>query len=185
MNGPYRALGKLVFLKAAVIADRYHIVHQVAWAFENVRKQEQKKFHKHRRRYFKKSRKLLLKRQKNPSEIEADQVKPMLQISERLRHAYVLKNEFLKFMDCKNSHESKKQLGVWNMLVLGYYLPEFHKCFRTFTNWQKQILNSFDFLYTNCYTEGVDNKIKVIKHNAYGIRNFTRFRNHILHVMSS
>ncbi|HOP72584.1 MAG TPA: transposase, partial [Thermoclostridium caenicola] len=30
----------------------------------------------------------------------------------------------------------------------------------------------------------VNNKIKVIKRNAYGIRNFSRFRNRILHVMA-
>lgn len=127
MSGPFRSLAKLVFLKVAVIADRYHVVRHVVWAYENVRKQEQKKFHEHRRRYFKRSRKLILKRPKNLSEIEADQVESMLQISERLRHTYVIKNEFLKFMDCKNSHEAKKQLGVWNMLVLGYNLPEFNK----------------------------------------------------------
>jgi transposase len=185
MSGPYRSLAKLVFPKAEIIADRYHVVRQVAWAFENVRKQEQKKFHEQRRKYFKRSRRLLLKRPENLTDSEADQVKSMLQISERLRHAYVLKNEFLKFMDCKTSQEAKRQLGIWNMLVSGYNLPEFEQCFRTFTNWQKEILNSFDFRYTNGYTEGVNNKIKVIKRNAYGVRNFSRFRNRILHVMSS
>jgi len=45
-------------------------------------------------------------------------------------------------------------------------------------------LNSFDVPYTNGFTEGVNNKIKVIKRNAYGIRNFSRFRNRILHVMA-
>lgn len=185
MSGPYRHLAKLVFPKAQIIADKYHVVRQVIWAFEKVRKQEQKKFHEHRRKYFKRSRKLLLKRPENLSEVEIDQIESMLKISERLRQAYMLKNEFLKLMKCNNSQEARKQLGIWNMMVSGYNLPEFNQCFKTFTNWQKEILNSFDFPYTNGYTEGVNNKIKVIKRNAYGIRNFTRFRNRILHVMSS
>lgn len=108
----------------------------------------------------------------------------MLQISERLRHAYLLKNEFYKFMDCKNSYDAKKQLGKWNMMVSVYDLPEFKDCFNTFTNWQKEILNSFDCPYTNGYTEDVNNKIKVLKRNAYGARNFNRFRNRILHMMA-
>ncbi len=29
--------------------------------------------------------------------------------------------------------------------------------------------------------EGVNNKIEVIKRNAFGVRNFKRFRNRILH----
>lgn len=31
-------------------------------------------------------------------------------------------------------------------------------------------------------TEGCNNKIKVLKRNAYGYRNFARFRNRILHI---
>jgi len=184
MSGPYRSLIKTVFPRAQIIADRYHVVRQVAWAFENVRKAEQKKFYEQRRKYFKRSRKLLLKRPDKLTSTEVEEVEAMLRISERLRQAYVLKNEFYKVMDSKSSHEAKKNLARWYMLFYGYNLPEFHDCFRAFTNWQKEILNSFDVPYTNGYTEGVNNKIKVIKRNAYGIRNFERFRNRILHVMA-
>ena len=35
---------------------------------------------------------------------------------------------------------------------------------------------------TNGFTEGCNNKIKVLKRNAYGYRNFERFRKHILNM---
>jgi len=184
MSGPYRSLIKNVFPRAQIIADKYHVVRQVSWAFENVRKAEQAKFHEQRRRYFKRSRKLLLKHPDKLTPAEVDQVESMLRISERLRQAYVLKNEFFKVMESQNSYEAKQRLARWNMLFYGYNLPEFNDCFKAFTNWQKEILNSFDVTYTNGYTEGVNNKIKVIKRNAYGIRNFVRFRNRILHIMA-
>ena len=38
--------------------------------------------------------------------------------------------------------------------------------------------------YTNGFTEGCNNKIKVLKRNAYGYKNFRRFRNRILHIFS-
>lgn len=47
------------------------------------------------------------------------------------------------------------------------------------------LLNSFDSELTNDFTEGCNNKIKVIKRNAYGFRNFERFRKRILHIMSN
>ena len=50
------------FKNAIRIVDKYHWIRQVIWAFENVRKEEQKKFSKTHRRYFKNSKKLLLKR---------------------------------------------------------------------------------------------------------------------------
>jgi transposase len=163
------------------------VVRQVTWAFENVRKQEQKKFADARRKYFKRSRKVLLKRPDQLTEIEQDQVTAMLAISERLRYAYALRNEFFKVMASKDSKEARKRLGVWNMMVQGYLemLPEFNACFKAFTNWQKEILNSFDCPYTNGFTEGVNNKVKVIKRNAFGIRKFERFRNRILHTMAA
>ena len=70
------------------------------------------------------------------------------------------------------------------MFVMSCELEEFDKCSRTIFNWQKYILNSFTCTYTNGYTEGINNKIKVLKRNAYGVRNFWRFKNRIMHVMN-
>lgn len=184
MSGPFRALAKSLFPRAKIIADRYHVVRQVMWAFENVRKAEQVKFYDSRRKYFKRNRRVLLKKPENLTEEETDQIEAMLKISERLRQAYLLKNEFHKLMDCKNRDDARKQLGIWNMIATGYDLPEFQACIRTFVNWSEEILNSFEYRFSNGYTEGVNNKIKVIKRNAFGIRDFKRFRNRILHVMS-
>ena len=41
-----------------------------------------------------------------------------------------------------------------------------------------------DCLYTNGFTEGCNNRIKVIKRVSFGIRNFDYFRNRILHCVS-
>ncbi|MGI6777807.1 MAG: ISL3 family transposase [Acetivibrionales bacterium] len=184
MSGPFRTLAKSLFPRAKIIADRYHVVRQVMWAFENVRKAEQVRFYDSRRKYFKRNRRVLLKKPENLTEEETDQIEAMLKISERLRQAYLLKNEFHKLMDCKNRDDARKQLGIWNMIATGYDLPEFQACIRTFVNWSEEILNSFEYRFSNGYTEGVNNKIKVIKRNAFGIRDFKRFRNRILHVMS-
>jgi transposase len=184
MSEPFRRLAKSLFPHAKIIADRYHVIRQVIWAFENVRKAEQTKFYDSRRKYFKRNRKVLLKRPDNLTEEEADQIEAMLKISERLRQAYFMKNEFHKFMDCKTREDAKKQLGIWNMMATGYNLPEFQACTRTLINWSEEILNSFEYRFSNGYTEGVNNKIKVIKRNAFGVRDFKRFRNRILHVMS-
>ena len=63
-------------------------------------------------------------------------------------------------------------------------MPQFAKCAATITNWLPGILKSFDTDITNGFTEGCNNKIKVLKRNAYGYRNFDRFRNRILHMFS-
>ncbi len=60
----------------------------------------------------------------------------------------VRKAEQVKFMDCKNRDNARKQLGIWNMIATGYNLPEFQACTRTFVNWSEEILNSFEYRFS-------------------------------------
>lgn len=46
----------------------------------------------------------------------------------------------------------------------------------------KKILYAFKYVLTNGPTEGFNYKLKVLKRISYGIRNFKRFRTHILHL---
>lgn len=56
------------------------------------------------------------------------------------------------------------------------------KCvLRTFRKYQKPIHNCFVYTgLTNGPLEGINNKIKVLKRNAYGYRNYSHFRDRIL-----
>ena len=63
-------------------------------------------------------------------------------------------------------------------------IVDYDTCSNTLINWQNGILNTFDYQYTNGFTEGCNNRIKVLKRNAYGYRNFERFRKRILHIFS-
>jgi Transposase and inactivated derivatives len=184
MYKSYKLMAKVLFPNATVIVDRYHFTRMVTWAFERVRIEEQKKFSDHRRKAFKNSRSILLKHSDSLTLDEIRQVEVMLSASEKLRHAYIIKENFEIFMKCKDSQSARKQLGYWNMYAMNYDLPEFENVAKTFSRWSKEILNSFDYPYTNGYTEGCNNKIKVLKRVAYGMPNFDRFRSRIMHAMA-
>ena len=53
-------------------------------------------------------------------------------------------------------------------------LHEFKVTLTMLRNWTKYILNSFECPYSNGYTEGTNNAMKVIKRNAFGYRNRKR-----------
>ena len=93
---PYSNISSVWFKNATHIVDKYHWIRQVIWAFEAVRKQEQKKFSKSHRRYFKKSRQLLIKRFNFLSDEQEQQVNIMLYASPTLSTAYFFKEDFLK-----------------------------------------------------------------------------------------
>ena len=181
---PYSNISSVWFKNATQIVDKYHWIRQVIWAFEAVRKQEQKKFSKSHRRYFKKSRQLLIKRFKFLSDEQKQQVNIMLYASPTLSTAYFFKEDFLKILDCKDRDSAKIAMSDWINSALDSDIPQLQKCANTMMNWLTGILNSFSSTITNGFTEGCNNKIKVLKRNAYGYRNFNRFRNRILHIFS-
>ncbi|QOX62587.1 transposase [Anoxybacterium hadale] len=79
----------------------------------------------------------------------------------------------------------QKNLSNWNLCAGVAKLEEFQKCFDIINKWQPYILRAFSLGYTNGFTEGCNNRIKVLKRNCYGVRNFSRFRNRILHMMAA
>lgn len=180
----YSEISSIWFKKATQVVDKYHWIRQVIWAFESVRKQEQKKFSKSHRRYFKKSRKLLLKRFDSLNDEQKQQINVMLYTSPTLSTAYFYKESFLKILDCKDRASAKKAMSEWINSAMDTDVPQLQNCAETMINWLSGILNSFSSSVTNGFTEGCNNKIKVLKRNAYGYRNFNRFRNRILHIFS-
>ena len=184
MWSTYAHIAQTYFKNAVYVIDKYHYIRQVFWAFEALRKEEQKKFGRERRIYFKHSRKLLNKRYEFLSPEHKQQVDIMLFSSRHLLTAYSLKEQFLKILDCKDSTFARTALSHWIMAAQNSGLSKFVGCGNTMVHWSKGILNSFDCSYTNGFTEGANNKIKVLKRNAYGYRNFRRFRNRILHMFN-
>ena len=181
---PYSDISSVWFKNATKIIDKYHWIRQVIWAFEAVRKQEQKKFSKSHRRYFKKSRQLLIKRFEFLSDEQKQQVNIMLYASPTLSTAHFYKEYFLKILDCNDRDSAKTAMSEWINSALDCGIIQFEKCAETMLNWLTGILNSFSSPITNGFTEGCNNKIKVLKRSAYGYRNFNRFRNRILHIFS-
>lgn len=180
MNPHFRQVAKICFPQATIIADKYHVIRQVYWAMEKVRKNEQNKLSTRFRKYFKKSRNLLMKQTEKLSEEEMDRLSLMFEIAPRLADAYRIKNDFITVIRSNSSIEGKQRLVDWLFSVEVMDLPEFHDCTKAYHNWFQEIINSMDVPWTNGYIEGCNNKTKVLKRVSYGMRNFSHFRKRIL-----
>ena len=179
MNQVYRDLALSYFPNATIVIDKFHVVRYVTWALENVRKRVQKLMHPSKRKYFKRSRKLLLTHKEKLNEDGLLALELMLGQSQDLATAYHLKELFYQFMQSSNRQEAVMRLKFFRLAAEVSGLSEFNACLTMLGNWSKYILNAFDCPYTNGYTEGTNNAIKVIKRNAFGYRNFDNFRNRI------
>ena len=181
---PYSITADVWFKNATQIIDKYHWIRQVIWAFENVRKKEQKKLGPELRKYFKRSKSLLIKRFDSLEEDQKQEVNVMLYYSVNISRAYWYKEQFLKIITCKDAESAKTAMKEWIENAENCDIAQFEKCAQTMRNWYTGIINSFSSPITNGFTEGCNNKIKVLKRNAYGYKNFERFRNRILHMFS-
>lgn len=179
MNRVYKDLAVQYFPNATIVIDKFHVVRYATWALENVRKRVQKQMLPSKRKYFKRSRRLLLSHKEKLNEENLLALEVMLSQSNDLAVAYHLKELFFDFMKSPDRTEASRRLKFFILSAEASNLPEFNACLTMLRNWSKYILNAFDCPYTNGYTEGTNNAIKVIKRNAFGYRNFRNFRNRI------
>ena len=178
---PYIEIAQTFFPNATIIIDKYHFIRQVSWAIENVRKRLQKSMPASLRKYYKRSRKLILTRYEKLKDENKKACDLMLLYNDDLRRAHKLKEDFYDICQHEKYSYQRSAFITWIKEAESSGIPEFEKCAKTYQNWSKLILNAFKYKYTNGPTEGFNNKIKVLKRSSYGVKNFKRFRTRIIH----
>lgn len=176
----FRSVAKQLFPEAKIIADKFHVIRVVINSLENVRKRIQKEFHDTKRKWFKRSRRLLLKQEYKLTDEDKIELNRMLNSSRELEKAWLLKEKFYEFFRKETRTEAKRELRDWLLLANQLSVPEFQHCITTFTNWSTEIANIVGENISNGFIEGSNNKIKVLKRISFGVQNFRRFRNRIL-----
>lgn len=183
LSSLFRSVIKSSLPNAKIVADKFHTCRLANWALDSVRKEVQAKFSDHRRKYFKKSRFLLLSRHKNlKRDTDKEQLANMLDVSEQLSHAYRLKELFYEVMDSPDGVEYVKRFKHWQEEVMKYDIKQFNKLMKTAIEWKNEIIAAVSTGYSNGYVEGCNNRTKVLKRTCYGIRKFKRMRNRILYM---
>ncbi len=147
---------------------------------DGVRKRVQKYLPKDKRITFKKLRYLMYKDYAKLNEEEKRTLHGMLEHSMDLENAWLLKEAFQDMLKSKEKRATLADLWKWIESAKEQKLPEFENCIKALTNWRYYIVESFSVPYTNAFTEGKHNLIKVLKRNAFGFRNFENFRKRIL-----
>lgn len=166
--------------KGNATTGKHHCIRQVTWAIEGVRKRLQRSMLSSLRKYYKRSRKLILTRYFKLKEDDKEACNLMLLYNDDLRKAHFLKEKFYEICQNPKYSEQRKDFFQWIKLAENSGIPEFEKCARTYRNWSKEILNAFKYPHiTNGPTEGFNNKIKVLKRTSHGIRKFDHLRTRI------
>ena len=204
MYEPYLLVTQTMFPKAKYVVDRFHYTTYIMDALDKIRIRLQKLYGDKSKEYKllknKKNVSLLrkysneinwwvfAKRYKNGRMVDilpVDILEDILKISSDLMEGYCLKEEFLDIIHHYNQMDIEEQINKWISKCMEKDIPEFIEAAKTISRWKEHILNSFiDKRYSNGYTEGINNKIKVIKRIAFGYKGFELFRGRILYIFN-
>ena len=202
MYEPYLLVTQIMFPKAKYVVDRYHYITYIMDALDNIRIRLQNTYGEKSKEYKllknKKNVSLLrkysndidwwvyTKRYKNGHMIDIlpiNLLHDMFDISAELKEGYYLKEEFLDIVHHSKEMEAEKQIDKWISKCISKKIPEFIEAAGTISRWKEYIINSFiDERYSNGFTEGINNKIKIIKRVAFGYKSFELLRGRILYV---
>lgn len=99
----------------------------------------------------------------------------ILKQSPQLQRAYALKEAFFKVFSMKAPASVNVFLSRWLQFVEESGVEEFKSVLKTFRTWETEIQEGLTNMYSNEFTKGMNNKIKVLKRTVFEFRNFNRF----------
>lgn len=178
MHEPFRQAVEMCLPQAKVVADKFHVLMHVHKALDQVRAGLQPA--KGRRGELFHARYLLLRASERLTPQGYARLMDVLRQYPILARAWRLKEAFRAWYGCSSRSEAEARLAQWEDAIREDGPTPFKGLLPMLRIWRNEILNYFDYRYTNGFLEGKNNRIKVIKRVAYGYRNRANFRQRIL-----
>lgn len=169
MWGGFPKVVQAVFPNAVIVIDRFHVMKAVNEELNKSRKQVGI--------FDRRSKFLLWKNGLDLTQEETQKLEAILHRFKRLRQAYYWKEKFRAIYEKPLTvEEGKALLEQWLYEARAVY-TEVVTTIRTHLD---GISNYFRHRTTNGAIEGINNRIKLIKRQAYGFVNFNNFRERLL-----
>ena len=186
---PYYVLMKKLFKNAILIPDRFHIVLQIRNALDKTRialciksNPNYNKLKKHWKLILKNEDDLDKKKMKYSKHFKKeitqyDIVQYLINTNHDLKYTYNLYQGIIKAID---SRDKNKFLHIIHNVKQKNLNKHVKKAIKTYLNFEKYIVNAFDYELSNGIVEGTNNIIKQVKHNACGYRKFSHLKARIM-----
>ena len=168
-----------------VVFDHFHVTAILNKALDEVRKEQQYSLEKGEAKALKGNRFLLLKNYVDLGSEEQTRLETLFAVNEPLFFAHSLKEQFQLFWQKNSPEEAYEFFTYWAIDVLATGLKPLEKVVWTLHRHKEGILNYFKHNITNASAEGINNKIKTMKRQAYGFRDIEYFKLRLYHLHKS
>lgn len=170
---------------AKICVDRFHLAEGLNKVFDKVRKEEFKKAKENEDRFLMDvlqphKRYILVEREKNLSKGDFTKLERLLDVNQNIFMASVLVEHFHKVLDQKNVKDFRKTLILWYRYARESKLKPFLDFAKTLRKYRNYIEGYVMSGLTTAVSEGLNNKIKVLRRMGYGYTNPESFMHKIL-----
>lgn len=185
MHDPFIRAATKLCPNANIAVDRFHLAEQLNKRFDEVRKAEFAKAKENKDTFqegiLSPSRRfVLVEREKDLSKSDQKMLERLREVNQNIHNAMLITEYFHAVLDRKNVKEFRKALGLWYRLVKESGLEPFRKFARLVRKYRLNIETYIRTHLTTAVSEGLNNKIKVLKRMGYGYSNEKSFMNKIL-----
>ena len=165
------------FSPDVIVFDRFHLIAHYNKMLDEFRRSLGKYFSLTEKNLFVGVRYLLLQGKEKLQDDKAAQQKleKVLSLNQPLNIAYQLKEELRELWSCTTRNEAELYLSNWINKAQASGVRPLLKFSNFLKIWSRGILNYFDHPITTGKVEGINNKIKVLKRQAYGFRDLEYF----------
>ena len=166
MSYNYLKTIKDVLPQAKVVVDHFHVI---AYANDQIDEQRRILQDHHKKEI---PKKIWLRNRESLDKKEREKIKKLLKEYPEMKLYWLAKEKLRQTYAKPSRKEAQNLLSAIIKKLANTDDPGLQKWSRTLTRFEDQILNYYDSGgLTNAYTEGVNNKLKLVKRTSFGFRN--------------
>lgn len=168
MAGGYIKAVRKALPNAIIVFDQFHVARLAQDAVDEVRRALMRELDPEDRRCLKRTRWILLKRPESLRGDERIRLDVVRRLNDVLYRAYLLKETFLAVFGYRSPWWAARALDAWLAWAQRCRIEPFVRLGRTVRRHRDGILAFISSRLTNARLEGMNNKIRLLSHRAFG-----------------
>lgn len=175
MSVSYTSAVNEILPKIPIVFDRYHVMALMNKQIDDLRRELQRSLNEEGKRYLKGSRYLLLKNYDGVIGNDRHRLDILLKANAPLYEMHTMKEQLRRFWELQNEKEALSFLIRWVLDAMSSDIKQLRNFSYTLAEHFMGIFRYYPHRITNGLLEGLNNKIKTMKRQAYGFRDMDYF----------
>ncbi len=166
----------------AIVFDRYHVSALMNKGIEDLRREQQSQLDEEGQKVLKGTRFLLLKNYETLNQEKQTRLAQLLEANAPLLAIHTMKEQFREFWEKDSIEQAIPFLDAWCTDAENSGVKELKKIATTIMHHSHGLLNYYFHRISCGLVEGINNKIKTLKRQAYGFRDMSYFKLRLYHL---